>query len=136
MDACGKAGELNFAVGIGTCLEIEPADSSESVGDMNLDDGGIGRFAVYAIHDQFQGARPGSSIHHGDLLLCSWGWWSLTSELQPGQREKTGENQHRCQKSRSAHLGMIIRRARCSPRILAAICERKRPWPPPESMPT
>src|SRR5207244_803632 len=41
---------------------------------MNLDCGGIGRFAVYTIHSQFQGARTGIPIHHGHLLLCAWGW--------------------------------------------------------------
>ena len=85
MHASWQPGEFNLTFGIGSSFQIETADSSESVGDMNLDDGGIGRFAVYTIHGQFQGARPSIAIHRGNLLLCSCGWWrSLTLEVQVG----------------------------------------------------
>ncbi len=69
MNFCGKSGELHLSIRVGSSFEIEPADSTKAVGDVDLYRSRVSRLSIRAAHSQFQRAGTGSAVHHRKLFV-------------------------------------------------------------------
>src|SRR5262249_7339640 len=94
--AAGKSGESDFAVGVGSGLEVEAADSGESVGDVHVDGSGVSGLGVCVVHGQLQRAWTGASVHDGDFLTCGGRglivWFGLTGREEARDDENRKQN--------------------------------------------
>ena len=68
LNAVGQSGKASLAVCVGADLEIKFMRAEKSVGDVNLDFGGIHGLAVNVIHGEIGSARSDSSIDHRNRL--------------------------------------------------------------------
>jgi len=66
LGALGESGEAGFAVGVGADFEVELAGVHESVGDVDVDFGGVDGFGVSVGDREVVGAGADGAVDDGD----------------------------------------------------------------------